>query len=219
MNTSTQSNSKFVNGLNIHLLAFALPMNIVKDNEEVRVSITTIPDEKKQHFTIEGKKMGNSNHVFSVNVTEKTAKIIMVFRKVLYLSESPIIASTVIKLKEFKDCPNEQITNGMITTEVKNINIYYPLQKQIKEEGNKKIQRKVLGQMKIQMTFTTPFSNIKSDKVNNTKSSSTFYNNNYSNKSFFSKESKIPKMFKTGKKGAEYEKLIGDDCQFCDSLI
>lgn len=210
------NNKGFQNGLNIHLLAFALPRDVIQDNEDVRVSITSIPEEIKQNFIIEGKKMGNSNHVFSLNITNETKKIIMVFRKQSSHSENPIIASSTIKLEEFKELPRKQITNGMIRTEVKHINIYYPLQRQIQEEGKKNVQRKVLGQMEIQLTFTASYSSIQSEIENLSKdnNSNSCKNNNLS----FFKKNKLPKIYKNGKKGCEYEKLI-DDNSFCDNFL
>ena len=210
MIVTTQNNKKFENGLNIHLLAFSLPKELINDKDEVRISITTIPDENKQNFSIEGKKMYNSNHVFWLNITNKTKKIIMVFRKKIFLSENPIIASTIIHFNDFKEFPNKQITSGMISTEFKNINIYYPLQKQIHEEGKKNFQRKILGKMQIQLTFTVPYSQLKPKDIK--------YYNNSNHKAFFMKENKIPKLQKNMKKGCEYEYLI-DDCSICDSYL
>ena len=81
--------------MNIHLLSFKLPKDVVKDKEEIRVSITTIPEENKEHFSIEGKKMYNANHVFSLNITNNTRKIIMVFRKKT-IFDDPINRKSVV---------------------------------------------------------------------------------------------------------------------------
>ena len=220
MNTSTNQSKRFENGLSIHLLAFSLPKEIIKDNEEVRVSITTIPEECKQHFTIEGKKIYNSNHIFSLNITESTSKIIIVFRKVSTLQDNPIIASTTIHLRDFKELPNEQIITGMISTEIKYINLYYPLQKQMNEEKKKNVQRKVIGQMQIQLTATTPYPILSQNNITfapkENKNNNKFFKNN--NKSFFSKSNKFSKANKTGMNGNQYEKLI-DDNAFCDNFL
>lgn len=207
---------RFQIGLNIHLLAFALPKSIIEDDEEVRVSITTVPEERKQHFSIRGQKMANSNHIFSLNISSNTNKVIMVFRKVATFSDkSPIIASTTIKFNEIKEFPKERINNGMIVTDTKHINLFYPLQKQIHEEGTKKIQRKVLGQMECQFTFTAPFEIMKTSDKDSKKN-----NNNCQMKKniqpFFFKSNKL--LNKSGKKGGEYEKLM-DNNNFYDSYL
>ena len=176
MNSSmTQNNSKYQIGLNIHLLTFKLPEKLIHDSDSVRVSITTFPEENKQHFYVKGKKINTSNHVFSLNITNKTDKIVMVFRKKNPLGDDPIIASATIHLKKFTELPIEQITCGTQMTDVKILDIYYPLQKQIQEEqskeqtngtANKNMKRKVLGQMEIQLSFSTPYLNSNKEKAN-----------------------------------------------------
>lgn len=170
MSTSiVQNNAGFENGMIIHLLAFALPKSIVKDNEKVRVSITSMPDGNKQHFTIEGKKMLNANHVFSLNVTKQTKRIVFVFRKKILFSDNPIIASATIHLKDFKNIPHQQIKGGIIKTEIKTFNIFYPLPPQ-KDEVKK--ARRVIGQMRIQLSSSSSLEDQslqKSSKVNNKK--------------------------------------------------
>ncbi|KAK8845733.1 hypothetical protein M9Y10_020651 [Tritrichomonas musculus] len=176
MNSSmTQNNSKYQIGLNIHLLTFKLPEKLIHDSDSVRVSITTFPEENKQHFYVKGKKINTSNHVFSLNITNKTDKIVMVFRKKNPLGDDPIIASATIHLKKFTELPIEQITCGTQMTDVKILDIYYPLQKQIQEEqskeqtngiANKNMKRKVLGQMEIQLSFSTPYLNSNKEKTN-----------------------------------------------------
>ena len=42
-------------GLTIHLLSFQLNDNLIHNNDKIRVSITTIPEEKKQNFIIDPK--------------------------------------------------------------------------------------------------------------------------------------------------------------------
>lgn len=170
----TEENVKFDIGLNIHLVAFNLPKNVIKDHEEIRVSITTLPEEKKQHFKLQAKKMKNSNHVFSINITNQTKKVIMVFRKKSLLYNDPIIASTIIHQTDFPTLPPgmSSFNCDPISTDIKNLEIYYPLQKQIREmrkhthdqkfpaqpaDKTAKINRKIIGNMQVQMSFTTPY--------------------------------------------------------------
>lgn len=176
-NSINQNNLSYQIGLNIHLLSFKLPEKLIHDSDSVRVSITTFPEKNKQHFSVKGKKINTSNHVFSLNITNKTDKIVMVFRKKNALSENPIIASATIHLKKFDKLPIEQITSGAIMTDVKILDIYYPLQKQIQEEQanetvNKQMKRKILGQMEIQLSFSTPYLKTNKEKTNKKENSS-----------------------------------------------
>ena len=212
MNSSTsQNNSFFQNGLNIHLLSFSLPKKIVKEKENIRLSITTLPDEVKQHFSIKGKLMNYTNHLFSLNISNKTKNIVLVFRKKTLVAGNDIIASAVIQLDSFKEFPREQITSGTIETEIKNFNIYYPLQKQKREEKQQKVDRIILGQMKIQFSFTTPFKQFQQDKVNQS-SSKNKSNNNKNNK-----ENK-PHKIKRNSKIENYNE-IEDSENVCEFLL
>lgn len=175
ISSMNQNNSKYQIGLNIHLLTFKLPEKLVHDSDSIRVSITSFPEENKQHFYVKGKKINTSNHVFSLNITNKTDKIVIVFRKKNAIGEDPIIASATIHLKKFTELPIEQMTSGTKMTDVKVLDIYYPLQKQIEEEQskeqtnvttNKHMKRKVLGQMEIQLSFSTPYLNSNKEKTN-----------------------------------------------------
>lgn len=167
--TLPQDNKRFETGLVINLLSLNLPKSVVKKNEEIRVSITTTPDKNKQHFHIKGKKMDCSSHSFKLNINNETKRIVVIFRKRTILPYNPVIASTTIHLSEFTDMPKESITSGKIDSDVKILNIYYPIQKQINEKDNfqlqkQRINRKVLGQMQVQLSFAPPFTNIYLEK-------------------------------------------------------
>ena len=205
ISSMNQNNSKYQIGLNIHLLTFKLPEKLVHDSDSIRVSITTFPEENKQHFYVKGKKINTSNHVFSLNITNKTDKIVMVFRKKNAIGEDPIIASATIHLKKFTELPIEQMTSGTKMTDVKILDIYYPLQKQIEEEQskeqtnvttNKHMKRKVLGQMEIQLSFSTPYLNSNKEKTNKKE-----------NKQISKKINKICKPKKNGK----YEQITDEN--------
>ncbi|KAK8889644.1 hypothetical protein M9Y10_034397 [Tritrichomonas musculus] len=197
----TQNKAKYENCLNVHLLAFVLPKDLINDNDEVRVSVTTIPEENKQCFFLQGNKMNNSNHIFSLNITDQTKKIIMVFRKKNISSEYPIIASATIHLVDFENVPQKQMVSGIITTQVKVLNLYYPLQKQMIEnkEENKKFARKVLGKMRIQLSFAAPYSSVKINQPTKT---------NKIEFKFFGSKSRYNK--RKGMKG-EYLNILNDD--------
>lgn len=205
ISSMNQNNSKYQIGLNIHLLTFKLPEKLVHDSDSIRVSITSFPEENKQHFYVKGKKINTSNHVFSLNITNKTDKIVIVFRKKNAIGEDPIIASATIHLKKFTELPIEQMTSGTKMTDVKILDIYYPLQKQIEEEQskeqtnvttNKHMKRKVLGQMEIQLSFSTPYLNSNKEKTNKKE-----------NKKNSKKINKICKPKKNGK----YEQITDEN--------
>lgn len=146
-------------GLNIHLLAFQLIPELMNGNDKIRVSITTLPDEKKQHFSITPKNIGNVHHFFTVNISSETIKILFVFRRKNFIQADPIIASTVIKEDQLPKSLND--TNN---TEVKSISLLEPIQKIRKEnkgkeevEKNINMQRKIVGTMDVQFELTDPF--------------------------------------------------------------
>ena len=105
--------------------------------------------------------------------------------------------------------PKEQITQGAINTDIRSVNLYYPLQKQMKEEHQKKVERIILGYMKIKLSFTTPFSKIQQDPVR------PISKNN--NQTCDQKEKKIHKK-KNGKKVSEY-KDFDENSNICESLL
>ncbi|KAK8852971.1 hypothetical protein M9Y10_017968 [Tritrichomonas musculus] len=155
----TQFNKKVVIGLNIHLISFSLLNDLVNDGDEIRVGITTIPEEKKQHFYIKKEKMCCSNYVFALNITNQTSKILFVFRKRDQSSNEPIIASTVVCTSDFPKMLNKinLMETGIINTGIKEINIYDPIQKHNIEIINKNYKRAVIGKMRIQLSFSTPY--------------------------------------------------------------
>ncbi|KAK8898372.1 hypothetical protein M9Y10_000657 [Tritrichomonas musculus] len=152
-------------GLNLRVLSFELPRSLIKDNDQVRVSVTTIPEENKQAFTISARQMKDSRITFCVNVNIQrddipndlvfttTEKIIVVFRKKSLFAHDPIIASTSIHVK---DLPK----NLSQPAEIKMVNIYEP-KKQLEKKNNyqKEItekDRKVIGRMQVEMSLTEP---------------------------------------------------------------
>lgn len=159
-----QDQKRFDTGLIVNLLSFSLPKSLIKKNEEIRVSITTTPEKRKQHFHIKGKNMNSPNHAFKLNINNETKRIVVIFRKRTILPYNPVIASTTIHLSEFTDMPKESIASSKIDSDIKILNIYYPLQKQINHQNNCQLQnqktnRKVLGQMQVQLSFAPPFAN------------------------------------------------------------
>lgn len=173
-------------GLNMRLISFDLPRNIAKGSDNIRVSITTMPEENKQHFSIQARHMKNANLNFLVNVKlpseelpddfvfSGTEKIIVVFRKQSTFWGSPIIASTMISSKEFPKNFTDPI-------QVKTFNIYEPVQRNAKNhEDNsfigtyqkqhpehKCINRRIIGRMQVELSLTeaVPLKDINEDSM------------------------------------------------------
>lgn len=147
-------------GLNIHLFSFKLYANNVHPNDKIRVSITSIPEESKQAFIIEAKKINDVHHFFTLNITDKTKKIIFVFRKKSIIQNDPIIASTIIHRDEFPISRSDSQN-----TELKQIIIYEPIGYRA-NNANFIENRQILGQMQIQMSLQDSFVEISPAKYN-----------------------------------------------------
>lgn len=140
-------------GLYIHVQSIHLNQDVIGSNDKIRVSITTVPEENKQAFVIEAKKMDNIHHFFTVNITDQTKKIIIVFRKKSFILNDPIIASTILHSDQF---PNFQDKSK--NTEIKLIDIYEPLQHSHQEKSiYSNNQRRNLGRMEIQLSLEEAF--------------------------------------------------------------
>lgn len=134
-------------GLNIHLISFNLCTDNFHANDDIRVSITTIPEEKKQAFIINAHEIHDVHHFFTINITDKTEKIVFVFRRKSLIHCDPIIASTVVTNDHFPLKKSES-TN----TELKQFNIFEPI-----KNNDPNQNRKVLGRMIIQFSLNEPF--------------------------------------------------------------
>ncbi|KAK8872197.1 hypothetical protein M9Y10_007961 [Tritrichomonas musculus] len=126
-------------GLNIHFLSFKLSPNLYQKNDKIRVSATTYPEQNKDAFIVECQKMNYVHHFFTIRVTEKTERIIFVFRRKSFLHSDPIIASTIVYAKDF---PSPNNSKNM---EIKTMYIYEPV-----KSGNK--NRKIFGEMQVQFS-------------------------------------------------------------------
>lgn len=167
-----------MHGLNIHIQSIEFFNGLFQKNDKVRVSITTIPEETKQAFIIDAKKMREIHHFFTVNITDKTRKIIFVFRKKSFIQNDPIVASTIIHSDLFP-----KIGSDKTNTEMKIINIYEPLHSL--KDANKqdmKDQRKVYGQMYVQFSLTDEFPDQNYNtkyQTSNSKTTKSFNQNKY----------------------------------------
>ncbi|KAK8881384.1 hypothetical protein M9Y10_004120 [Tritrichomonas musculus] len=156
--------------LKLSILSFDLPINLIKESENVRVCITTVPEENTQEFTIPSRKMKNPYLNFNLNVkltsenipndfiSVGTEALIVVFRKKSFFHSDPIIGFTIITEKEFPRNISESIQLNSIEifrnlNDISNYNDFC-----IPEQGsNEKVQnRRKIGKMNVSMVLTDP---------------------------------------------------------------
>lgn len=141
-------------GLNIKLHSFEFFGNLVNDNDNIRVSITTLPDGQKQAFTFNMKKINSTTASFTIKFNESVQKIVFVFRKQNILSDDHIIASTVIQSEEFP-----KLFSKVDNISVQKLDIYEPIQHASNKNNNnvKPQNRKVFGRMIAQFSLLEKF--------------------------------------------------------------
>lgn len=165
-------------GLSIQLKSFTLPSSIVAPNDTIRISITTIPQQQKEAFCISASEMNCSNIYFNVNISKRTEKIIVVFRKKSFFFQDPIIASTVIHQK---DLPHEIGANSQI-------NIEFPIFEPIQASNNKS-HRKIIGHMQLSMSLNPAFY-----EAEGTRRSTSKHHNKHSTENIIPNEDEIDNM-------------------------
>ena len=155
--------TKFDIGLNIHLISFELTKKSIVENDTIEVCITTIPEEKRENYITKYSNINSHNQIFSLNITNHTSKIIIVFRKKTICIGTPIIALSSLYLHDFSNFPEKDIQNETISTDVQKINLYSPSHKPICDElhiqchqRKTEIDGKVIGQFEIQLSYTCP---------------------------------------------------------------
>lgn len=166
-----QNNKKDEIGLSICVEKFSITNDILKDNDNIHVSITLLPEQIRHNFTVQSKVLASTNHIFSLNITRQTKKIVMIFRKSGFFSNDQIFASTVINSCDFPKISQNfnQINSIPVETDTKTINIYSPITQQNNEnyEGqedqysesqySESMVKKIIGNMQVKLTFTAPY--------------------------------------------------------------
>lgn len=149
-------------GLHLIIKQFQLSKEIFKRGDDIRVSITTIPEQKKEATVIPSRQMGYANIDFCVNITipdpelakdfvcDCTEKIIVVFRRKSFFLGDPIIASTIISAKDFP----KQIVNGEKVA--KQISIYEPIGGPEGTHSRHHHGRRSVGQMIVEIKYIDP---------------------------------------------------------------
>lgn len=139
--------------LNIDMFQLELKKKTVQNDDTIRVSVTTLPDMNKQKISFEAQNLRKAHPSFAINVSEKTEKILIVFRKKSFSDADPIIGSTIISKGEFpinfEDSAN---------TELKLIDLYEPLQHLSIKGSN----RQIIGRFYLHFSLTYEISNINS---------------------------------------------------------
>lgn len=148
----------FMLSLNIDMFSLELKKNIIQNDDTIRISITALPERSKKNITFEAPYLKKVRPSFSVNINEKTEKILIVFRKKKFSDNDPILGSIVIPKGEFP-------TNfdDIANTELKLIDLLEPLQ----HLTDKCVNRKIIGRFYIQFSLSYVIYNIR-NVFNNT---------------------------------------------------
>ncbi|KAK8838063.1 hypothetical protein M9Y10_036014 [Tritrichomonas musculus] len=136
--------------LHVQMRSFKFASCIINYDDIILVSITVFPGDRKKRFSFAAEKIDEFFQFFTIKISEKTQKILIVFRKESFTLNDPIIASTTILGSKIP-----KILNNSLNTEVKTILIYEPFHR----KGNNNIssdKRKVIGKLNIQFSLTKP---------------------------------------------------------------
>lgn len=162
--------------LNIYLHSFQLSNDLIKPNDKVRVSITTFPEKNKQAFIVNAKNNSNIDHIFSVNISEQTTKVLFVFRKKNFILNDPIVSSTMIYLK---DLP--ALSSNSYNTDPIFINLYENLHNQPNKNFS---ERRIIGLMKLHFSITDDALERSNQTNKNTKEFSKLNIFNFNNENY-----------------------------------
>ena len=178
-----QSNTTAAKCLIVDLLSFSVPRDIILGTDEVIVKAKTLPDENKQKCDIKGKKMGNCNLTFRLNITSQTQKLTFAFRKKTFLSGNHTIGTSEVDISDLLKSISGNSPSG-----TKTLNIYYPVKRQLYTQqprgfDRSSIKEKVIGKMKFTISLSEPIpmeQDSKKQKRNGIKNSSKSRNGSHS---------------------------------------
>lgn len=165
--------------MNIHLIEFDLPHDLVK-NDEVLIKISSYPEKQKVNIEVPADKIKYSNQIASINVKipkdenikERTEKIVFSFKSKDRMGRERNIAMSYIRSDEFPKVQGnnneDNSENQIIFNKIQTFDIYQTTKEQKKEfyearekgfigkfeiSSNNTIKRKVIGEMKIQLSL------------------------------------------------------------------
>lgn len=127
--------------LNIRFNSIKLSSDLVEPGDTIRMSITTIPDKQKQAKTFDFKDIDTATPSFLIKMNDCIQKILVVFRKKTFFSESPIIASTIIHRNEIGVFDND------VDSDYKKVTIYESAQNKTNQH------RRIVGSMEVLYTL------------------------------------------------------------------
>lgn len=136
-----------VQGLDIHLCSFELDKKI-HNRDDINVSVSIIPDGKIQYFYIDGNNFKKNQHSFTVNISDKTQNIVMLFKKHNVLLEDSYIGYAYISRND--------IAQASKSGEIELI----PIINKKPSNPFKKVNRSdqnIAGNIKVQFKITDPF--------------------------------------------------------------
>lgn len=139
-----------VHGLDIHLCSFELDKKI-HNRDDINVSVSIIPDGKIQYFYIDGNNFRNNQHSFTVNITDKTEKIVMLFKKKNVLLDDSYIGYAYIGKNDFQKSKNSEIQSIPIY----NRHLNRRFRKQHKNQNQ--FDKDISGHINVQFSIMEPF--------------------------------------------------------------
>lgn len=187
--TTIQKGTKIESGIKLHLHSISLPSDLFKPTDEVRISITSMPERNKQYYFIQGKKLDSFDHIFKLNITNKTEEIIIVLRKKDFIENDPIVASTVIHSEDFPEIPQniDQLGWERKSTDIKTIDILEPRHRHDSVDKD----RKTIGQLKAQMKIILPLPSKNKESTKNNNKLNEIFNSNGSDGGISSEKPKF----------------------------
>lgn len=167
---TTDQNNKIDVGLKIHIFSFSFNKNLIKEIDDIRMSITTKPDKRKQYFYFNGKQFLNNDLVCTLNITNEANEIYIVIRKKNFIEGHPIIGSTIINSNNLPKIPQSinQLSIDKKETDIitlKILNSFEP------HNNDFYSNRNIIGEMKVQISVIPPKPNTNhfNSKDNNIK--------------------------------------------------
>lgn len=158
-------------GANIYIKTFFLPDYIMNENDTICITIISLPDQRKQKYMMLEKSLFEPNFFLNLNISKHTKKLIIDFKKQNFMSDDHSIAFSIINQDDFPEISENNLIN---------LNLFSTIYQQEKE--NKELQdneidsteiyenllyRKVIGNMKIQLSFSEPFDEVEQSEKNN----------------------------------------------------
>ena len=149
-------------GFNFIIQSFQLSTNLYRPSDDIRVSITTLPEEHKQAVVVPARQMSCANVDFLINITlpDKTIgndfvsnctdRIIVVFRRKSFFKGDPIIGSLVIDA----DSLPEQTVNSMPLR--KRYQIYEAISGKDSNSPTNFNERRIVGEMDVSIKYLDP---------------------------------------------------------------